>query len=296
MAFIDYYKILGVDKTASAEEIKKVYRKLARKHHPDVNPNDKDAHALFQQINEAYEVLSDSEKRKKYDSYGENWKQADQFDQTRQQSTSDRGFSSYERTEDNQYSDFFESLFGQEFDRGHRGTRGRKTVYRGVDVQAQLQLPLRQAAHTHQQTLTIQDRQVRLTIPAGVSDGQIIRLKGYGGPGANGGPNGDLYLTFIILPDPFFTRLENDLHTTLSIDLYTAVLGGEITTDTLDGKVKLKIAPGTQNGTKLRLKGKGFPLYKKEGQFGDLIITLTVKIPTNLNAEQTELFRKLSSL
>lgn len=296
MAFIDYYKILGVDKTASAEEIKKAYRKLARQHHPDLNPNDKEAHKLFQQINEANEVLSDPEKRKKYDSYGENWKQADQFEQARQQ-RSDRGdFSDYYNGDEDHYSDFFESLFGQGFERARPGGQRRKSAFRGADFRAELRLPLREAAHTHQQTLTLQDKQVRLTIPAGVADGQVIRLKGYGAPGVNGGPNGDLYLSFILLPDPVFTRLGNDLHTNVTLDLYTAVLGGEITTDTLNGKVKLKIPAGTQNGAKVRLRGKGFPIYKKEGEFGDLIISYTIKIPTNLNTEQTELFRKLSTL
>lgn len=296
MAFIDYYKILGVDKTASAEEIKKAYRKLARQHHPDLNPNDKEAHKLFQQINEANEVLSDPDKRKKYDSYGENWKQADQFEQARQQQTAGGGFSDYYDGDEDHYSHFFESLFGQGFGSGRTGGQRRQTAFRGADFQAELRLPLREAAHTHQQTLTLQNRQVRLTIPAGVADGQVIKLKGYGAPGVNGGPDGDLYLTFILLPDPVFTRLGNNLHANVTIDLYTAVLGGEITTDTLNGKVKLKIPAGTQNGAKVRLKGKGFPIYKKEGQFGDLIITYTIKIPTNLNAEQTELFRKLSNL
>ncbi|MBZ5856779.1 DnaJ C-terminal domain-containing protein [Flavihumibacter profundi] len=301
MAFIDYYKILGLDKTASTEDIKKAYRKLARKHHPDLNPNDKDAHLKFQQINEANEVLSDPEKRRKYDEYGENWKHADQFEQSRQQQQryGKQGFEPFGSESDgDHYSDFFESLFGGQFGREKKGG-GRSSSsarFRGPDYNAELRLPLRQAYITHQQTLNVQGKNIRITIPAGISDGQVIKLNGYGGPGINNGPTGDLYITFVIEADKHFKRLDNDLYANVELDLYTAVLGGETTIDTMDGKVKLKIPPGTQNGTKVRLKGKGFPVYKKEGAFGDLIVTYSVKIPTNLNKEQTELFRKLSTM
>ena len=153
---------------------------------------------------------------------------------------------------------------------------------------------MRDAFETHKQTLTLNGKNLRITIPAGVADGQVIKLAGQGAPGRNGGPNGDLYITFVIQEDPKFKRVGNDLYTNADISLYTAVLGGEETVDTFTGKVKLKVAAGTQNGTKVRLKGKGFPVYKKDGHFGDLIITYTVKIPTNLNAEQRELFEKLA--
>jgi curved DNA-binding protein len=296
MAFIDYYKILGVDKKASEADIKKAYRKLARKYHPDINPNDKEAHAKFQQVNEANEVLSDPEKRKKYDEYGENWKHADQYEQAKSQGYG--GFSGGSRQQsggfsgdfgDEHFSDFFESLFGN---RSSGGGSGRK--YRGQDFNAELHLSLRDAHTTHQQTLTVNGKQVRITIPAGIAHGQVIKLKGHGAPGANGGPNGDLYITFVIAENPVFKRLDNDLYTTVEIDLYTAVLGGDVMIETLDSKVKLKVKPETQNGTKARLKGKGFPVYKKEGEFGDLIITYNVKIPTNLTEKQKELFRELS--
>lgn len=295
MAFIDYYKILGVDKKASEADIKKAYRKLARKYHPDINPNDKEANTKFQQVNEANEVLSDPEKRKKYDEYGENWKHADQYEQARSQGggrsqggyASGGGFSG--DFGDEHFSDFFESLFGN---RSSGGGGGRK--YRGQDFNAELHLSLRDAHKTHQQTLTVNGKQVRITIPAGIANGQVIKLKGHGAPGANGGPNGDLYITFVITEDPVFKRLENDLYTTVEIDLYTAVLGGDVMIDTLDSKVKLKVKPETQNATKVRLKSKGFPVYKKEGEFGDLIITYNVKIPTNLTEKQKELFRELS--
>ena len=302
MDFVDYYKTLGVAKNASAEDIKKAYRKLARKFHPDVNPNDKEAHKKFQQINEANEVLSDPEKRKKYDQYGENWKHADQYEQARQQQRQGRGgFGGFEEGfggqgytyssgDEGDFSDFFESLFG--------GARGRRSQakYRGQDYNAELQLSLSDAYTTHKQTLTINGKNVRITIPAGVENGQQIKLKGYGSPGANGGPNGDLFITFVIKNDTTLRREGNNLYKTEDIDLYTALLGGEKTIDKKKKKIKLKVTPETQNGTRIRLKGKGFPVYKKEGQFGDLYITWNVKLPTNLTAKQKELFTELSKL
>lgn len=296
MAYIDYYKILGVDKNASQDDIRKAYRKLARKHHPDLNPNDKEAHIKFQQINEANEVLSDPEKRKKYDEYGENWKHADQFEQARQQQGSQQqqwgghGYSS--EFGDEHFSDFFESLFG-----GSGSRRGSGQVrFRGQDYNAELRLTLRQAYETHQHTFDVNGKKVRITVPAGVEDGQVIKVKGHGGPGVNNGPNGDLYITFVIADDAEYKRMGNDLHKNVAIDLYTAVLGGDVTINTLAGKIKLKVKPETQNGTKARLKGKGFPVYKKEGEFGDLIVTYTVTIPTGLTEKQKQLFRELSNL
>lgn len=297
MQFIDYYKILGVDKNATQNEIRKAYRKLARKHHPDLNPNDKEANQKFQQINEAHEVLSDPEKRKKYDKYGKDWVHAEQFEQARQQQGSaysgqDFGGQTYTGNFDEGiFSDFFESMFG-----GGGRSRGSRSQarFRGQDYQAELHLSLRDAYTTHKQTLTVNGKNIRITIPAGVENGQVIKIKGHGGPGINGGPAGDLYITFIIADDPQFKRLGNDLYTTVNLDLYTAVLGGDITIDTLDGKVKLKVKPETQNGSKVRLKGKGFPVYKKEGRFGDLFITYSIKIPTGLTEKQKQLFRELS--
>ena len=312
MAYIDYYGVLGVSKTASQDEIKKAFKKLARKYHPDLNPNDPTAKQKFQEINEANEVLSDPEKRKKYDAYGENWKHADEFEAQKQRyqqqsrsggggfggmgggywsSAEGGGFSGNFNGNEGEFSDFFESMFG------HRGGRGQGSAgFRGQDFNAELHLSLRDAAQTHKQILTVNGKQVRITIPAGVADGQVIKLKGYGAEGVNGGPAGDLYITFVIAEDPVFKRLGDDLYVDVEVDLYSAVLGGEKVIDTLDGKVKLKIKPETQNGTKVRLKGKGFPVYKKEGQFGDLIVTYSVKIPTNLTDKQKELFRQLQSM
>lgn len=295
MEYVDYYKILGVDKSASTEDIKKAYRKLARKYHPDINPNNKEAHKKFQEVNEANEVLSDQEKRKKYDQYGKDWKHAEEFEKARQQQKQRTypggGNEFFGGGGDDNFSDFFESLFGGGGKRERRETR-----FRGNDYEAQLHLALKEAFTTHQRTLTLNGKNIRITIPAGVEDGQKIRLKGHGAPGSNGGPNGDLYITFVIEEDPQFKRLGNDLYTTADVDLYIAVLGGETTVETMSGKLKLKVPPGTQNDTRTRVKGKGFPIYKNEGQFGDLYITYKVKIPTSLTEKEKELFTQLSKL
>jgi curved DNA-binding protein len=295
MEYIDYYKILNLDKNASESDIKSAYRKLARKYHPDLNPNDKEANKKFQQVNEANEVLSDPEKRKKYDKYGSDWKNAEEFEKARQsQGRQQNAYGNYSfgGADDDNFSDFFSSMFGQSEGRQN----SRQTKFRGQDYNAELHLALRDAYTTRQQTLTVDGKNIRITIPAGVENGQVIKLKGHGSPGINGGPNGDLYITFVIADDPVFKRAGNDLYTTVPIDLYTAVLGGELNLDTLSGKIKLKVNPETQNGTKIRLKGKGFPVYKREGQFGDLYVTYTVKIPENLTEKQKELFRELSKL
>jgi curved DNA-binding protein len=293
MEYVDYYKVLGLNKNATTDEVKSAYRKLARKHHPDLNPNDKEAHKKFQQINEANEVLSEPDKRKKYDQYGKDWKHAEEFEKQRQHQRqySNQGGQTFSGGfGENDFSDFFASMFGGQ----EGGGRSRQTKFRGQDHNAELQLNLTDAYTTHQQTITIDRKNVRITIPAGIENGQQIRLKGYGAPGANGGLNGDLYITFSITNNTQFKRMGNDMYTTVDIDLYTAVLGGEVTIDTLSGKVKLKVKPETQNGTKMRLKGKGFPVYKKEGEFGDLFITFSVKIPSKLTEKQKELFQELA--
>lgn len=305
MAFIDYYQVLGVAKTATEKDIKSAYRKLARKYHPDVNPNDPEAEKQFKQVNEANEVLSDPEKRKKYDKYGENWQHGEAYEQARQQQQQNRGYT-YEggSAQDfgsfdfggagggGDFSDFFNSMFG-----GGGGRSSRQSArYRGQDLNAELQLNLRDVLESKKQTLTVNGKNIRLTIPAGIENGQTIKIAGHGGPGSNGSPAGDLYITFSIPEDAEFKRTGNDLHKAITLDLYTAVLGGEITADTLNGKVKLKVVPGTQNGTKVKLKGKGMPVYKKEGQSGDLYLTYNVQLPTSLTAEQKELFEKLAKL
>jgi len=300
MEFVDYYKVLGLGKQATEQEIKKAYRKLARKYHPDLNPNDANAKIRFQQVNEANEVLSDPIKRKQYDQYGKDWKVAEE---TRNRDQQPRG--SYhrqreggagERTSgdfsDQDFSDFFQSMFGGDA----RGRRGNQVKYRGQDISAELHLDLKDAYTTHKQTLNVNGRNIRLTIPAGVENGQTIKIAGHGSEGINGGPNGDLYITFLITNSTRFRREGNNLSTDLELDLYTAVLGGEITLDTFVGKVKLVVKPETQNGTRVKLKGKGFPVYKKEGEFGDLFITWKIKIPTNLSEKEKELFKELAKI
>lgn len=295
MDFIDYYKILGLTKTATPKEIKTAYRKLARKFHPDLNPNDKDAKIKFQQINEANEVLSDPVKRKKFDQHGEDWKHADEYEKANannQQSQNSRGTRYSSTQSEGDFSDFFESMFGG----AGGGGRRRAVKYRGEDYTTEIHLELIDAYKTHKQTLTVNGKNIRITIPAGIENGQIIKIPEHGGQGVNGGPNGDLYISFSIANHPTIKRLGNNLYSSIELDIYTAILGGEITIDTLNGKVKLKVKPETQNGTKVNLKGKGFPMYKNEGQFGDLQLTYLVKIPTNLTDKQKALFIELSKL
>jgi len=295
MDFIDYYKTLELDKNASDADIKKAYRKLARKFHPDLNPNDQAAKAKFQQINEANEVLSDPEKRKKYDQYGKDWKHSEEFEKQRQQQTNrgnTGGFGDGSDFSNSDFSDFFSSMFG-----GNSGSRrSSQTKFRGQDLNAELQLDIHDVYTSHQRTLTINGKNIRLTIPAGVENGQTIKIGGHGSPGSNGGPNGDLYISFLIRNSTKFKRENNNLYSDVDLDIYTAILGGEITADTFDGKVKLSVKPETQNGSKIKLKGKGFPVYKKDGEFGDLYITYNVRMPINLSEKEKELFKELQQI
>ena len=296
MAFIDYYKVLGVERDASQEEIKKAYRKLAKKYHPDINRENPQAQERFQEINEANEVLGDAEKRRRYDEYGEHWKHSEEFEaQQRNAHGYDGGaqefgfggfggFGDFGRSAGNQsgFSDFFEQLFGGAYRRQQPAD----------DLQATLQLTLAEAATTHKRILEINGEKIAITIPAGIADGQKIRVKGRGGKSSDGTRRGDLYITFSIEPDSRFTREGDDLYTTVVCDLYTLLLGGEAVVPTIAGSVKAKVKAGTQPGTKLRLRGKGMPHYRREGA-GDLIVEIKVVLP-QLNAEQMEMVRKLS--
>lgn len=302
MAYIDYYKTLGVDKSATQDDIKKAYRKLARKLHPDLNPDDKESERKFKELNEANEVLSNPKNRAKYDKYGENWKHGEEYEKAQQQQRQHQqhqsyggGFSGADFGEGEGFSDFFQDMFGGSGGFG-KSSRGRASgKFKGQDVQAELTLNLRDAAVTHPQTFEINGKKVRITIPAGVYDGQKIKLKGHGNPGMNGGPSGDLYITFNIPVDPNFERVGDDLKTKVIIDLYTAVLGGDVKVNTLHGSVNLKVKPETQSGMTVRLKGKGFPIYKKEGEHGDLFVTYEVKLPVNLTDKQKDLFEQLKN-
>jgi len=293
MAFIDYYKILGVPKSASESAIKKAYRKLARKYHPDLNPNDKIDEKKFKEINEANEVLSNAENRKKYDQYGEHWQHSEEYEKANQQKqyqkTYSGGTGGYNEEE---FSDFFENMFGGRAS----GPGNRQVKFRGQDFNAELRLDLKDVYTTHKRTLTVNQKNIRITIPAGVQDGQVIKIKGHGGKGINNGPNGDLLIQFSIVNHSKFKRDKDNLYVTLDVDLYSALLGGELMVDTFNGKVKLNIKPETQNGTKVKLKGKGFPKYKKVDEFGDLYITYQIKLPKTLSDKEKELIKQLQTL
>jgi curved DNA-binding protein len=323
MAYIDYYQTLGVEKTASAADIKKAYRKLAKKYHPDLHPNDAAAKRKFQEINEANEVLGDADKRKKYDEYGANWKQSEQYEQARQQQQRQYsgqqggggyssyggdfggfggggfgGFSDFGDFGESGYSSFFENLFGGSGRRSSSSGFGgsSRRAAKGQDYTGEVHLSLRDAAVAQQQMIDVNGTKLRITVPAGIADGQKIKLPGKGGASMQGGQAGDLYITFVIAPDPIFTRTGNDLLVNANLDLYTAVLGGELLIDTLQGKVKMQVPAGTQPDSKARLKGKGFPVYKKEGQFGNLIVTYNVQVPKRLSERQKQLFQELQKI
>ncbi|EGV43508.1 J domain-containing protein [Bizionia argentinensis JUB59] len=294
MSFIDYYKVLGIAKNADEKAIKKAYRKMARKYHPDLNPGDTEAEKKFKEVNEANEVLSHPENRKKYDSHGKDWQHADAYNQARQQQGGGRSQQQYSGSSQfngGDFSDFFESMFGGA-SRGSRSQAG----FRGQDFNAELQLDLKDVYISHKRTLTINGKNIRITIPAGIENGQVIKISGHGGPGANNGPKGDLFITFTINNNTTFKRDKANLYATVDLDLYTALLGGDITVNTFDGKVKLNVKPETENGTRVKLKGKGFPVYKKADTFGDLFITYDIKTPTNLTDKEKELFTELSKL
>jgi len=298
MAYIDYYKVLGIDKSANEDEVKKAFRKLARKYHPDVNPNDNEAIKKFKEVNEANEVLSNPENRKKYDKYGKDWKHADELDKQQRynQQNQSRG-GAYQQSYsggygDSDFSDFFESMFGSGASRGGRG----QAAYKGQDLTAELHIEIKEAFTTHKKTITVNGKNVRFTIPAGIKNGQELRLIGHGGEGSNGAPKGDLIIKFIIENNTKFKLEKDNLFTTVDLDLYTALLGGNINVETFDGSVTLKVKPETQNGTKVKLKGKGFPVYKKEGSFGDLYITYNIKLPTQLSEQEKVLLTQLSNL
>ena len=300
--FIDYYQTLGVDKSADEKQLKKAFRKLARKYHPDVAPDDAEAEKKFKAVNEAYAVLSDPEKRKKYDKYGKDWEHAEAFEQARQQQGGFSGFGGgggnpfggqYTYTTGGgggDYSDFFRDMFGGA---AGGGFGGGSRAFRGRDIEAELRVTLQDILEDNKQVLTVGDKQLRVTIPAGVDDGQTLRLRGQGSPGAGGGPAGDLYITFRVSTPAEYRREAADLYKTEEVDLYTMLLGGKITVQTPTGAVNLPVAENTPNGKRVRLKGKGLPKYKQGGR-GDLYLDLTVKLPERLTADEKEAFTKLA--
>ena len=307
MEFKDYYKILGVEKTATQDKIKKAYRKLAMKHHPDRNPNNKSAEEKFKEITEANEVLSDPEKRKKYDALGANWKQYQHTGRGSEDFFSQYGGSqrggktSYEFSGDfgdlfgniGGFSDFFESFFGGGGRSGRSGDSTRQQTT-AVDVEAEMNITLEEAFIGSERHISVNGKKIKIKINPGTKDGQKLRLKGLGRSRIADGNKGDLYLNIHILQHPFYEIKDDELFYNLDIDLYTAVLGGKENIKSLDGKtISISIPAGSESGKTLRLKSLGM---KNESLRGDLFVNINVTIPKDLNKEEKELFKKLKTL
>jgi curved DNA-binding protein len=314
MQFKDYYKSLGVDKGADAEAIKKAYRKLAAKFHPDKNPGNKSAEDRFKEINEANEVLSDPEKRKRYDELGANWDQAGpQYE--RSYSGGGPGARGRSRTFTQEdlgdifggggggFSDFFETFFGGSGMGGGTGPgAGRQGGARngfqqgrpGNDYQADVEITLEEAYAGAKKVFEIDGKKLRLQFKPGIPDGKVVRLQGKGGKGQNGGPDGDFHLRIHVMPHPGFERRGDDLHMDLPLEAQDAVVGRQMEIQTLGGNVKLRIPPETHNGKTFRLKGQGMPLYDKPSEHGDLYVTVRLKLPERLTPEEIEFFRKMA--
>lgn len=319
-----YYQILGVNRNASEKEIKQAYRRLARKYHPDLNPNDKSAEARFKEINAAYQVLSDAEKRKKYDQFGDQWEYAEQFaksgGQERVRWDFGRGGTTFEYGDLSDFGDIFSSLFG---DSGI-GSRVRGPR-RGQDIESPIEVTLEEAYHGSTRVVQLQTeepctacggtgrvgnrvcticngaggkvipKRLEVKIPAGVRNGSRIRIAGKGSPGRAAGSKGDLYLVVKVLPHKVFERKGDDLYTEVSVPLSTAILGGEVRLPTLNGKVSLEIPPETQNSKVFRLAGKGMPRLGNS-DYGSMVARVKVVLPTNLTEEEKKLFERLRSL
>ncbi len=317
MEYKDYYRILGVEKDASPEEIKRAYRRLARKHHPDVNPNDPDAERRFKEINEAHEVLRDPEKRSKYDRLGANWQSYQQaggepggFDWSqwfagrgaqggRPPGGGQRVYTEYGDMEDlfgqGGFSDFFESIFGRGATGTRTGYRQQTRAMRGRDVEHPVEVTLEEAYHGATRILQMGDRRLEVKIPAGVDTGSRVRIAGEGEPGYDASP-GDLFLKIQVLPHSRYQREGDDLRMTLPVDLYTMVLGGEVVVPTLKGQVSLRVPAGTRTGQSFRLRGQGMPVLRQPGQFGDLYVQVEPVLPTRLSEREKELFGELAAM
>lgn len=297
MEYKDYYKVLGVDKKATTDEIKKAFRALALKYHPDKNPGNKEAEEKFKQITEANDVLSDPEKRKKYDQLGENWQQYEQQGSQPGSPFGRGGGFEYEGDMGDffgggggsGFSDFFEQFFGG----GSSRRQGRSANMRGNDYETEMPITLEEAYHGTSRIINLQTEKLRITTKPGAYDGQVLKIKGKGGKGSSAAHHGDLFVRVRVNQNPRFTRRGDDLYTTHYLDLYTAVLGGETIVPTLTGQVKVKIAAGTQANKTIRIKSKGMPVYDKAGHHGDLYVQLNVLIPEKLSEEQHKLFEKL---
>lgn len=303
MEYKDYYKTLGVDKNATQDQIKSAYRKLAVKYHPDKTKGDKAAEEKFKEIGEAYEVLKDPEKRKKYDQFGDQWKHYQQagtgggFDWS--QFTGGNGGSAHYTYQGDMgdmfggggFSDFFDTLFGGGFK-----SSGRGTSKRGQDFEAELRITLEDAYHGSTKLFEVGSDSIKLKIKPGIADGQKLRILGKGSKGIRGGQAGDLYIRITILPDPVFQRKGDDLYTDLNIPLYTVILGGKIKFKTFKSEVNITIPKDSQNGKILKLQGLGMPVYNKSNEFGNLYMTLKVILPQNLTEKEIKLFKELQTM
>ncbi|MBN1316856.1 MAG: J domain-containing protein [Anaerolineales bacterium] len=317
MDYKDYYQILGIDKTAGPDEIKKAYRKLARQHHPDVNQGDSGAEQRFKEINEAFQVLSDPEKRQKYDQLGSQWQQyahaggrPEDFNWSQWRAQPDAA-NSYTRTvspEDLEqifgggrggFSSFFETLFGGNvaFNDFNGGQTYQPRSHRGRDSETVVEISLEEAFHGTTRSIQWQDgRQIMANIPPGVRTGSRVRLAGQGEPGIAGSASGDLYLQIQVTPHPLYRRENDDLHLEIPVDLYTALLGGKIEVSSIDRTVSLTIPAGTQNGKTFRLRGLGMPQLRHKEHRGDLYVSVQIKLPENLSQKEIEMYKQLSDL
>jgi curved DNA-binding protein len=305
MEYKDYYKVLGVDKQATADTIKKAYRKLAVKYHPDKNPGNKPYEEKFKELSEANDVLSDPEKRKKYDELGENWNQyqnkgtdSGDFDWSQWQSggptqSRQRNQSGFAQGGQEDFSDFFESIFGQS--RGSSSGRPGRRPVAGEDYSSESELSLEEAYEGAKRQLNVNGTVLEITIPPGVKNEQTIRIKGKGGKGHGGGPDGNILIRLHVMVHPVFRVEGVDLYCDAPVDLYTAILGGKALVRTLKGAIRIDISPETENGKVLRLKGKGMPVFGKKNEAGDLYMKIKVTLPQHLTESELELFRKLAS-
>jgi len=284
----DYYRILGVDKSATQDQIKSAYRKLAMKYHPDKTKGDPKSEEKFKEVNEAYEVLKDPEKKKKYDRFGENWKYYEQsgqqgdFDWSQFTGGSGSNYSySTGDFDSSGFSDFFENLFGGRRRSGFSG-QGRTFAFKGQDIEAVLAISLEDAYLGTPKTFLFEGQSIKLNIKPGIKDGQVLKLSGKGRAGINGGANGDLFVTIRVEPDSRFERRGDNLYTDLNIDMFTAILGGKVSLKIFKKTVSLNIKPDTQSGKSLKIPGQGMPLYGNPGKYGDLYVKVQIKIPENL--------------
>jgi DnaJ-class molecular chaperone len=317
----DFYEALGVSREATEKDIRSAYRKLARKHHPDVNPNDKAAEARFKEVNAAFEVLSDADKRKKYDKYGDRWEMADQIEESQRRGGS--GFRAAQGAEGfGDFGSIFDTFFRRERS-GPRGTGGMGGNRRGQDIETPIEVTLEEAYHGTSRQVNLQSpeacitcggsgevagaichmcegmgtvtrpRRIEVRIPAGVKTGSRVRVAGEGRPGAGKGSAGDLYLVVTVLPHHRFERKGDDLHADVDVPLLDAVLGGEVTVSTIDGRVALRIPELTQNGRQFRLGGKGMPVLGSGNQRGDLYVKARVQLPAKLTPEEKAHFEAM---